>query len=53
MKKLLLGAMNNKKSNDRPFQLQVNVTRTMAILRYALYRLSPLDTMATAKPFYA
>jgi len=34
IKKLLLGAMNNKKRYNRPLQLQVNVTRTMAILRY-------------------
>ena len=35
MNKLLFGAMNINKRYNRPFQLQVNVTRTMAILRYA------------------
>ena len=34
MNKLLLDAMNINKRYNRPFQLQVNVTRTMAILRY-------------------
>ena len=34
MNKLLLGDMNNNKRYNRPSQLQVNVTRTMAILEY-------------------
>ena len=34
MNKFLFGAMNINKRYNRPFQLQVNVTRTMAILRY-------------------
>ena len=33
MNKLLLGAMNNNKRYNRPFQLQVNVPRTIGILR--------------------
>ena len=35
MNKLLLDAMNINKRYNRPFQLQVNVTRTMAILRHS------------------
>jgi len=30
--------MNNKKRYNRPFQLQVNVSRTMAILRYESFK---------------
>ena len=36
MNKLLLGAMNNNKRHNRPFQLQVNVPRTIGILRDVL-----------------
>ena len=33
MNKVLLGAMNNNKRYNRPFQPQVNVPRTIGILR--------------------
>ena len=35
MNKLLLGAMNNNRRYNRPFQLQVNVPSSIGILRDA------------------